>query len=356
MVVTQFGRVEFDPLRVPLAAGGKGEATASFANRLEQLAQEQERSEPVAAPTAPAANDDAACEACDENVAQDDRVDLPREDGEATDVETDVVEDNAFATDEAATQVVAQDQLPSRDTAVRHESAGKGAAADLDASPQRNAVASGFAAPTAAGATVVLSAGKPAATGTIAGIDAASGASKAATASRAALDRLHAEMPQLTSRPLAGEAKQLGYRTLNSHAVQLNEQARDSVFKQILFKLGKDGGEMRMRLDPPEFGELDLRMTVENGNSLRLSIGTERADLRDLLLSGLDQLKKELEQSGLRVTHADVHTQQGDGSKRDFAFGQHMDQAASSEADNEPQVAARAQSGWITAQGLDFWV
>jgi flagellar hook-length control protein FliK len=113
---------------------------------------------------------------------------------------------------------------------------------------------------------------------------------------------------------------------------------------------------MRMRLDPPEFGELDLRMTVENGNSLRLSIGTERADLRDLLLSGLDQLKKELEQSGLRVTHADVHTQQGDGSKRDFAFGQHMDQAASSEADNEPQVAARAQSGWITAQGLDFWV
>ncbi len=47
------------------------------------------------------------------------------------------------------------------------------------------------------------------------------------------------------------------------------QPARDSVFRQILFKLGKDRGEMRVLLDPPEFGQLDLHMQVENARCRR---------------------------------------------------------------------------------------
>ena len=47
------------------------------------------------------------------------------------------------------------------------------------------------------------------------------------------------------------------------------QPARDSVFRQILFKLGKDRGEMRVLLDPPEFGQLDLHLQVENARCRR---------------------------------------------------------------------------------------
>jgi flagellar hook-length control protein FliK len=353
VVVTQFGRVEFDPLRVPLVARSADEAGASFADRLDRMAQSVRDD----AAQADGIHDDAPASDVDEEpVATEERTDLPRDDAQQDELEARDESADAFATDETATPVVAQNELPSRESAVRHEGAGKGAVDPLEASPRRNAVASDPASPTAIGATVVLSAGKQPTGGTTTAIDGVTAAQKSAAVTRSALDRLHSELPQTAQRALAAEAKQTGYRTLNAQAVQLNEQARDSVFKQILFKLGKDGGEMRMRLEPPELGQLDLRMTVENGNTVRLSIGAERADLRDLLLSGLDELKKQLEQSGLSVAHAEVHTQHGGGSKHGDEHADHSHSTASGEGDVDTSASPSARTGWITAQGLDFWV
>lgn len=355
MVVTQFGRVEFDPLRVPMAATSTSEAGASFADRLDRLVRDDADAQ---AAEVDAAHDDVDGADADDHtdaLATDDREEIARDHEQPAEQDADRGAEDAFRSDDPATLVVANNEEPARATAVRHESAGKGADAVLEASPRRDVVAPGLSAPTAAGATTVISFASP--TGAVKGnaSEGISAAQKSGNVTRAALERLHAEMPQLAHRAVAGESKTLGYRTLNAQAVQLNEQARDSVFKQILFKLGKDGGEMRMRLDPPEFGELDLRMTVENGNSLRLSIGTERADLRDLLLSGLDQLKKELEQSGLTVTHADVHTRQGDkGDGESFAGSRNHD--AQNDTEGDTSSSAPARTGWITAQGLDFWV
>lgn len=157
------------------------------------------------------------------------------------------------------------------------------------------------------------------------------------------------------STPLPTPAATAGYRTWNAQSMQLLEQARDSVFKQILLKLGKDGGEMRLRLDPPEFGQLDLRLVVEQGNQLRLSIGAERPELQAWLQRHLDELKQSLQQAGLDVTHADVHAQTdasgGHASwQRDTsAFG------GNAADDHEPAAPSLAAAGWTTAQGLDFW-
>jgi flagellar hook-length control protein FliK len=133
------------------------------------------------------------------------------------------------------------------------------------------------------------------------------------------------------------------------------EQARDSVFKQILMKLNGDGGEMRLRLEPPDLGELDLRLVVEHGNKLSLTIGAERPDLAQLLQRHLDELKQTLQAAGLEVTSAQVETREHGGSRewRDqpASGGQrsHDDQAESA-----PQMLRRA--GYVTAEGLDFWV
>lgn len=353
MVVTQFGRVEFDPLRVPVAANAKSEAGASFADRLDRLVRDDADAQ---AAEVDATQDDAFdSEEHEASIATDDRDEIARDHEQPAEHDSDRGAEDAFRSDDLAAPVAANNELPARATAVRHESAGKGADVVLEASHRRDVVAPGLSAPTAAGATTVISFAAPAGGATGNAVDGIAAAQKSGSVTRAALERLHAEMPQLAQRAVAGESKTLGYRTLNAQAVQLNEQARDSVFKQILFKLGKDGGEMRMRLDPPEFGELDLRMTVENGNSLRLSIGTERADLRDLLLAGLDQLKKELEQSGLTVTHADVHTRQGDKGDGESFAGSGQDKAQG-ETEGDASSAAPARAGWITAQGLDFWV
>jgi flagellar hook-length control protein FliK len=146
-----------------------------------------------------------------------------------------------------------------------------------------------------------------------------------------------------------------GYRTAGPSSAQMLEQARDSVFKQILMKLNGDGGEMRLRLEPPDLGELDLRLVVEHGNKLSLTIGAERPDLAQLLQRHLDELKQTLQAAGLEVTSAQVETREHGGSRewRDqpASGGQrsHDDQAESA-----PQMLRRA--GYVTAEGLDFWV
>ena len=160
---------------------------------------------------------------------------------------------------------------------------------------------------------------------------------------------------QRANTPSRAPAAVAGYRTSATASAQLLEQARDSVFKQILLKLSPDGGEMRLRLKPPELGELDLRMVVEGGNKLSLSIGAERADLAHLIQRHLDELKHTLEQSGLEVTDAQVHTR-GDGSPGDRAASEHRQGAKAGESDQRSQDIRPRSGGYVTAEGLDFWV
>jgi flagellar hook-length control protein FliK len=147
---------------------------------------------------------------------------------------------------------------------------------------------------------------------------------------------------------------QAGYRTLNPQGVQLLDQARDSVFRQILFKLGKDGSEMRMRLEPPDLGELNLHMVVEKGGNMRLSIGAERHDLAQMLQQHLPELQQTLQQGGLNVTHAEVHTQSGSAGHR--GAGTTHDFLAA-DADEEAAGTTMPQRiSYVSSQGLDFWV
>src|SRR6185436_12138417 len=67
------------------------------------------------------------------------------------------------------------------------------------------------------------------------------------------------------SAPLRAPQATAVYRTLTHESAQMFERARDSVFKQVLFKLGKESSEVRMRLEPKGLGELDLQVSVQKG-------------------------------------------------------------------------------------------
>ncbi|MCR9244282.1 MAG: flagellar hook-length control protein FliK [bacterium] len=144
------------------------------------------------------------------------------------------------------------------------------------------------------------------------------------------------------------------FRTSATATAQLLDQARESIFKQIMLKLTQGGGEMRMRLDPPEFGELDLRLVVEQGNRLTLSIAAERAELADLIQQHVDELRETLAGAGIELEHADISArdrQDGDAAN-DLSF-----EGGDDAAEDEPTLSTSPRAGgYIRADGLDFWV
>jgi hypothetical protein len=146
---------------------------------------------------------------------------------------------------------------------------------------------------------------------------------------------------------------QTGYSSKNAAQAQMLEQARDSVFKQILMKLTGDGGEVRMRLDPPDLGQLDLRMTVEGGNKLSLTLSAERQDINLLLQRHLDELKVTLQENGLEITGAEVQTRSEFDSQQEQRDRSEEGSASSDIAENADSTPQ--SRGYITAEGLDFW-
>lgn len=144
-----------------------------------------------------------------------------------------------------------------------------------------------------------------------------------------------------------------GYRTLSPQTLQLAEAARDSVFRQIALRLGDEGSELRVLLDPPELGEVDLHLVVEKGGALRLSIGAERPELLLTLDKYLHELRQSLAAAGLDVAHAEVHARErGQQRQHDSADRSAWRPFA---ATAQPTSAAAARAEWWTTEGLQLW-
>jgi flagellar hook-length control protein FliK len=144
-------------------------------------------------------------------------------------------------------------------------------------------------------------------------------------------------------------------RTYDAQAMELQLKTRDSVFKNIAMRLLPDGGEMRMRLDPPHLGNLDIKLVVEKGVVVQLSLGAERADVANMLDRSLPELKQFLESQGLSLGHSAVSTFEFAGqSHAHHSWGNGGN--GSGAEDHEPEALTGAlRSDFVTAEGLDFW-
>ncbi|MEZ5966735.1 MAG: flagellar hook-length control protein FliK [Planctomycetota bacterium] len=152
----------------------------------------------------------------------------------------------------------------------------------------------------------------------------------------------------------ARAAAGVGYRSVDKLALDRVETARDSVLRQIVFKLQDGRSEAHMQLEPPELGLLDLQLVVDGAGQTKLSLIAERPEIASLLQHNLPLLASSLAQQGLTITQADVRS--GDGrARRDSQSGAGLGSSRATYSildsnDDAPPVRAVAAS-----TGLDFW-
>lgn len=344
MLTAIHGRVEMDPMGIPRPASMDTGTEGSFAEALQQATAPQPTERVDPRHPDPERVDDVDGDAPH-------KPELPRpEEMAAAATECTAAPQDAAprAFDDAPTAATADvtDEIR-RGEPVRQEAAGKGADSPrtssspqldalLAAAVQHTANTNGPAFGVAARETGVGAVGAASATG-----NSLRGSEAPGTKPGAAL-----RTPATTG----------AYRTNSAASAELLEQARDSVFKQILVKLTGDGGEMRVRLEPPDLGELDLRLVVQDGNRLQLTIAAEREDLAQLLQKHLAELTNTLQQAGIEVTSTSVQTRsefEREHGRRDAQA--HAADPAFAVDDDEPTTDHPARRGYVSASGLDFW-
>lgn len=147
-------------------------------------------------------------------------------------------------------------------------------------------------------------------------------------------------------------------RTYDHKMLERAEQARASIFKQISLQLSKDGGQVMMRIDPPELGKLDLRMQVAEGRVTRLHIAAERAEVAQVIERHMPELRAILAQQGLSIDEAEVQSFDFHAADQQ-GFGPGAEQQERSpengEQDHDEQRAP-APLSFISDEGLDFWI
>lgn len=345
MIVTKFGWMGLDPLRVPQAASMQLGVRDDFASQLD-AAVAANHDTPTDSPVESATRHESEQAAADAHDHVDDAAEAA---DDAVPSTTDAA--TTAATDGIRNVVVDPTQNPVTGESARRIPNGKDAGSPL--TPSSSAAPTVGADTLAQITATARNQGYPTAGSALSGVSVA-GVSASGTTGSAPI-AVGGTTATSASAPASAKTVAAGYRTLNKQAVLLTEQARDSVFRQVLFKLGKDSGEMRVKLEPPEFGSLDLHLEVGKDGNCRLSIGAERSDLAALLRQDLEPLKQALQQQGLQVTHAEVHTQPGSDGRRDGASDQGNRSSHDRSDDAEISALPRVGSGFVTAQGLDYW-
>lgn len=343
--ITQFGRVEFDPMSVPsgTVAGSEYSTDESFELELDQatrsfdadgqtgeLAQREPESSDSKPEQAPA-RDESGSRADDGDTKP-----APSRRDDAQPAET--VEEPTTAPTPVGANA---NQIQEGEAPVQGRNAGKGTGSSPSTfSPD---VTFGAATQTATSNLAKHAAATTLATAPVAQTNATQAAPNLREAVSATQKVATAEAP-------------VGYRTLHLPTLTAAEVARDSIFRQIALQLTPDGGEMNVLLDPPQLGELAMKLVVD-GDKLRLTVIAERPEVAAMMQKHLAELRQHLETQGLTVTEADVRA-------RD-PHEQHQREAArdgSRHANHDEQDAAdtpdlsRMKRGFITAEGLDFWI
>lgn len=116
-------------------------------------------------------------------------------------------------------------------------------------------------------------------------------------------------------------------------------------------RIGDQGGNIRLRLHPPELGSLAMTVRVE-GKTLSAEIVTETVQARQALVDNLPQLKQQLADNGLTIEKFDVRVmdQQASFSGQTFS-GQSSQQNSSQSSGSWNQPSGRRSETQRVAAG-----
>jgi Flagellar hook-length control protein len=123
------------------------------------------------------------------------------------------------------------------------------------------------------------------------------------------------------------EAKQAQART------PLHESILAQVKEGVVTHDGKGNGQMSIRLNPGELGELKIQVRMEN-NRLNVEVQADNRMVKDLLLGNLDSLKEAL--SGKNLTMDGFNVSTGGGG-----FNGPLNEERGNQKQQQPQRFAR---------------
>ena len=113
------------------------------------------------------------------------------------------------------------------------------------------------------------------------------------------------------SAAVAAEAQQPETKPAASLKGELHESILSQIKQGVVTHDGKGNGQMSIRLNPGELGELKIQVRMED-NRLRVEVQADNRMVKDLLMSNLDSLKDSLTSKNLTMEGFDVST--GGGS------------------------------------------
>lgn len=137
------------------------------------------------------------------------------------------------------------------------------------------------------------------------------------------------------SQQLSGLAAQQGLQqtqiktgiqqAVQSSPLQLSrEVAGEKLSDQVQMMLSKNLKNIDIRLDPPELGRMQIRMTM-NGDAASVQFTVANQQARDIVEQAMPRLREMLAQQGLQLSDSSVHQQ---------SSGQQQGQYASNESNN----------------------
>lgn len=142
-----------------------------------------------------------------------------------------------------------------------------------------------------------------------------------------------------------------------SPEVRFAEDNADNIVQQVQTKLLPRGGQMQIRLDPPEPGALLVKVSVIDGRMTAM-FTAENQSAADLLGNNLHQLKSSLEATGVQVDRMQVRTAESSSSNTSRDADSQSKQDSSSSAQSWQQHAERqrreqVQKMWDKLAGLE---
>ncbi len=93
----------------------------------------------------------------------------------------------------------------------------------------------------------------------------------------------------------------------------ISQQERVRLIQRVarsFSRIGADGGQLQLRLHPPQLGSLAVRVQVEGG-SLSAKLTAESEAAKEVILEGLPMLRKRLADQGVEITQFQVDVSSG---------------------------------------------
>lgn len=169
-----------------------------------------------------------------------------------------------------------------------------------------------------------------------------------------AMPGLHQQSAVPNSTVKAGETSSTAQSLMQAIQKPFDPQqseASQKLQERINIMLSKNIQRADIRIDPPELGQLQVRVNM-NSEQASVQFQVQSQQAREVIENAMPRLREMLEQQGVALADTDVREQQQDGSAE-----QQQQSAGDSRTDEEQQYQIAVENGKPIALGsVDFYV